>query len=471
MDEPPRPSPVLVTGATGYIGGLLVPALLERGIPVRVLSRSAGRLGRHPWAGAVDVVEGDAGTASDLDRALSGVEVAYYLLHSMDGRGDFVSRDRRLAETFAAAARRAGVRRIVYLSGLHPDGELSPHLGSRVEVGRILLGSGVPTVVLQAGVVLGAGSASFDMLRHLTERLPAMVAPKWLRNRIQPIAIADVLHYLVAAAGLPGEQNRTFDIGGPDVLTYAEMIAGYAKVTGLGHRLVVTVPVLTPGLASLWVGLVTPVVAGIARPLVGSLIHEAVAKEDDLAGLAGPPPGGPTGFEDAVRAATAEIDPTRWRRTITAVGLLTAASAVAGSGLGARGARVKGLGVGPGGAGRRGSVAALAAGAARLALFGALAVAATATITERAESGDQQAADRFAAAYLANLVLAAGLARLDARVGRPLSATLLAVGAADLARRARPVGTGKAATFAASALWWATTAARDLAALGLRRRG
>jgi hypothetical protein len=234
---------------------------------------------------------------------------------------------------------------------------------------------------------------------------------------------------------------------------------------------VVTVPVLTPGLASLWVGLVTPVVAGIARPLVGSLIHEAVAKEDDLAGLAGPPPGGPTGFEDAVRAATAEIDPTRWRRTITAVGLLTAASAVAGSGLGARGARVKGLGVGPGGAGRRGSVAALAAGAARLALFGALAVAATATITERAESGDQQAADRFAAAYLANLVLAAGLARLDARVGRPLSATLLAVGAADLARRARPVGTGKAATFAASALWWATTAARDLAALGLRRRG
>lgn len=326
-----EPGPVLVTGAGGYIGGLLVPFLLERGWTVRVLARDARRLGARPWARRVEFVVGDAGDPATLDRALAGVDVAYYLLHSMDGRGDFVARDRVLAVGFAAAARRAGVRRIVYLSGLHPEGELSAHLGSRVEVGRILLGSGVPTVVLQAGVVLGAGSASFDMLRHLTERLPAMVAPKWLRNRIQPIAVRDVLHYLAVVAELPGDLNRSFDVGGPDVLTYADMIAGYAGVTGLRPPLVVTIPVLTPRLASHWVGLVTPVPAGIARPLVGSLVHEAVAKEDDLLALAGPPPGGRTGFTDAVRDATAGIDPHRWRRSAARVVAVTAGAVLLGA--------------------------------------------------------------------------------------------------------------------------------------------
>ncbi|MFT4108423.1 NAD(P)H-binding protein, partial [Propionicimonas sp.] len=294
----------LVTGASGYIGGLLVPELLDRGWAVRVLCRDATRLAAREWYDRVDVVEGDAADPAVLDRALVGVEVAYYLLHSMGGGRDFVVRDRRLAEGFAAAARRAATGRIVYLSGLHPDGPLSPHLGSRVEVGRVLLGSGVPTAVLQAGVVLGAGSASFDMLRYLTERLPVMVGPKWLRNRIQPIAVGDVLYDLVGAALLPAHLNRSFDIGGPDVLTYADMIRGYARVTGLGGRLVVSVPVLTPRLASLWVGLVTPVRAEIARPLVGSLVHEAVGREDDLRDFVGTPPGGRTSFEDAVRRAT-----------------------------------------------------------------------------------------------------------------------------------------------------------------------
>ncbi len=450
MPDQPR---MLVTGATGYIGGLLVPALLRRGVAVRVLSRSASRLReRHDWVGQVEVVEGDASRPADLDKALAGVNVAYYLLHSMDGRGDFVSRDRRMAQDFAAAASRAGVRRIVYLSGLHPDGDLSEHLGSRVEVGRILLASGVPTIVLQAGVVLGAGSASFDILRHLTERLPVMIAPKWLRNRIQPIAVDDVLHYLAAAGEVPGEVNRTFDIGGPDVLTYAEMIEGYARVTGLGGRAILTVPVLTPNLASLWMGFVSPVPAGIARPLVGSLVHEAVGKEQDILDLVGPPPGGRTGFEEAVRRATSGIDPARWRRTAIAVAAMTAGCAVAGSILTTpqswwyRSLRKPAW-----------QPPASAFPVVWTALFTGIAVAATATITELGESGRQEEADRFTAAYAANLVLNAAWSGMFFRLHRlPAAgavAGVLAASAADLSRRAHAVGTGKAGVFAAYAAW------------------
>lgn len=304
---------VLVTGATGYIGALLVPHLLDGGWAVRVLSRHPEALRGKDWADRVEVSKGSASDAEDMAQALEGVEVAYYLLHSMDGGGDFVRRDRKMAHIFSEAADHAEVQRIVYLSGLHPTGDLSPHLGSRVEVGQILLDGAVPTAVLQAGVVLGDGSASFDMLRHLTERLPAVVAPRWLRNRIQPVAIDDVLHYLVGAADLKPDVNRTFDIGGPDVLTYAEMMREYARVTGLGSPLIATVPVLTPQLASHWVGAVTPVSAGIARPLVGSLIHEAVCDEDDILDYVGEPPGGRTSYDDAIQAATSGFDPRGWR--------------------------------------------------------------------------------------------------------------------------------------------------------------
>ena len=317
----------LVTGATGHVGARLVPALLDAGWRVRVLSRNPGKLA-PAWRDRVEVTAGDATRTSDVLRALDGVEVAYYMLHSMDGRGDYRRRDRELAETFAAAAQASGVERIVYLSGLHPEGKLSEHMASRVEVGEILLGSGVPTAVLQAGVVLGEGSASFDMLRHLSERLPVAVGPKWLRNRIQPIAVDDVIHYLVRAADLQPDVNRAIDVGMEEVLTYVEMMHRYATATGLQPPFVVTLPVLTPRLASLWVGLVTPVDSAIARPLVGSLIHDAVKSDDDAAGLLGDPPGGLTGFDDAVRKATAEVDPARPRRTYARLGVALLALAL-----------------------------------------------------------------------------------------------------------------------------------------------
>jgi uncharacterized protein YbjT (DUF2867 family) len=296
---------VLVTGVTGYVGSRLVIPLIEAGWTVRVLTRTPDRLTLQPWRHEVDVVAGDASDVDDLGRALHGVTAAYYLLHSMGGEGDFVERDRALARTFATSAEAAGVERLVYLSGLHPGGDLSPHLSSRVEVGEILLESSVPTAVLQAAVIVGSGSASFEMMRHLADRLPAMVAPKWLGSHIQPIAIRDVVHYLVGAADLPSEVNRTFDIGGPDILTYGDMLKRFARVAGLRPRPIATVPVLTPGLASHWVGLVTPVPSGIARPLVSSLVHDVVCREADILDHVPEPPGGPLGFDEAVERALA----------------------------------------------------------------------------------------------------------------------------------------------------------------------
>ncbi len=306
MTEPRR---ALVTGVTGYIGSRLVPRLLEEGWQVRALTRDDAKVADRWWRDRVQVVEGDAGSADTLATALEGVDVAYYFLHSMDGEGGFVERDRELAHTFGVAASEAGVGRIVYLSGLHPDhGPLSDHLASRVEVGDLLMSSGVPTAVLQAAIIIGSGSASFEMLRHLTTRLPVMITPKWLDNRIQPISVRDVLHYLVRAADLPPEVNRTFDIGGPEVITYREMIQRFAKVAGLMSRRIVTVPVLTPYLASQWVGFVTPVPTGVAKPLVGSLLHEVVCSEHDLDDLVGAPPGGPLPYDRAVADAIAGDD-------------------------------------------------------------------------------------------------------------------------------------------------------------------
>jgi uncharacterized protein YbjT (DUF2867 family)/tryptophan-rich sensory protein len=296
----------LVTGATGYIGAALVPALLATR-PVRVLVRDPAGLRGRTWATEVDVVVGDAGNDDDLRRALDGVEVAYYLVHSMDG-GDFAQRDRELATSFARLAGEAGVSRIVYLGGLHPeDGDLSAHLASRAETGRILLDGPVPAACLQAAVVLGAGSASFDMLRYLTGRLPVMITPRWIDNAVQPIAAEDAVRCLVAAANLPPEVNRAFDIGGPDVVRYRELMQRYAVVAGLRPRRILAVPVLTPWLASHWVGAVTPVPAALAKPLVLSLAHPVVRRERDFDTYLQDPRG--IGVDAALARAHAESPP------------------------------------------------------------------------------------------------------------------------------------------------------------------
>jgi uncharacterized protein YbjT (DUF2867 family) len=302
----------LVTGATGYIGGRLVPRLLAAGHEVRCLSRDPGRLRDVPWASEVEIVRGDV--TGPLDGALDDVDVVYYLVHSLDRR-DFEDVDRTGAANVAAAAHRAGVGRIVYLGG--PAADSSPHLRSRTEVARILLDSPVPTVVLRAAVIIGSGSASFEMLRYLTERLPVMVTPRWVRNRIQPIAIRDVLRYLVAAVdAIPPGTNRAFDIGGPDVLTYTEMMRRYAAVAGLPRRVIVPVRLLTPTLSAYWVGLVTPVPNALARPLVESLVHEAICGENDITRFVSDPAEGLTGIDDAIRLALRKVRDadveTRW---------------------------------------------------------------------------------------------------------------------------------------------------------------
>lgn len=310
---------VAVTGVTGYVGGRLVPELLAAGHDVRAIARHPSRLSGRSWVDSVEVVEADASDLEGARSALEGCDVAYYLIHSLGTGPSFEARDRRTALTFARAAREAGVGRVIYLGGMYPDvpeGELSRHLSSRKEVGELLLASGVPTTVLQAAVILGSGSASFEMMRYLTERLPAMTTPRWVNSRVQPIAIRDVLRYLVGSATMPDDVSRAFDIGGPDVLTYREMMQRYAHVAGLPRRLIVPVPVLTPRLSSLWVGLVTPVPSGIARPLVESLEHEVVCREADITQYVPDPPEGLVGFDRAVELALQRIHDgevtTRW---------------------------------------------------------------------------------------------------------------------------------------------------------------
>ncbi|WP_166612537.1 SDR family oxidoreductase [Kineococcus indalonis] len=307
----------LVTGVSGYIGGRLVPELLAAGFRVRAVARRPEALRDRPWIGRVEVVGADASDADAVRAALEGVDVAYYLIHAMSSGAAFSAKDRRTARTFARAATAQRVGRVVYLGGLYPEGEeLSTHMESRREVGEILLDSPVPTTVLRAAVILGSGSASFEMMRHLTERLPAMVCPKWVGNRIQPIAVRDVLRYLVGSADMPADVDRAFDIGGPDVLTYLDMMRGYAEVAGLPKRHVLPVRVMSPRLSSHWVGVVTPVPKEIARPLVESMVHEVVCKEHDIARYVPDPPEGLLGFREAVHLALERIQEanvtTRW---------------------------------------------------------------------------------------------------------------------------------------------------------------
>jgi len=309
-----KPIRVLVTGATGYVGGRLAPLLVDEGFDVRVLVRSAAKVRNTAWITRVDVVEGDALDDRSLDAALSGVGVAFYLLHSISTGAKFDDLEAAMARKFAEAAARANVGRIVYLGGIANDQNLSKHLESRRSVGKVLASTGVPVIELRAGIIIGSGSASFEMLRYLTEHLPAMVTPRWVDNPTQPIAIVNMLHFLVAAARASAEVQGVFDVGGAETLSYREMMSRYAKIAGLRRRLIMKVPLLTPRVSSMWVGLVTPVPASIARPLIDSLINKVVVdpKKSVLNVLPAPPEGLLT-FDQAVKRAIERTNaPTRW---------------------------------------------------------------------------------------------------------------------------------------------------------------
>lgn len=271
---------ILVTGATGYVGGRLVPRLLAAGYRVRCVVRDPNRLLGREWLHQVEVVAGDMFQPDSLVAAMRDIWVVYYLVHSMGEGSDFSQRDLEAAHNCAQAARAARVERIVYLGGLgDPQADLSPHLRSRHQTGDALREAGVPVTEFQAAVIVGSGSLSFEMIRYLTERLPVMICPKWVFTKIQPIAIRNVLDYLVAALACPESVGRILEIGGHDVMTYAGMMTGYAQARGLKRRLI-AVPVLTPRLSSYWVHLVTPIPANIAQPLIKGLGNEVVVRDD-----------------------------------------------------------------------------------------------------------------------------------------------------------------------------------------------
>jgi len=278
VSSPPRS--VLVSGVTGYVGGRLVPRLLDAGYRVRVLARDPSRLADRPWLERVELAEGDVLRPETLPPAFEGIDAAYYLVHSLGGGGGYSERDALAARNFAAAAKRAGTARLLYLGGLgDPEADLSEHLRSRHRTGDALREAGVPVTEFRCAVVVGSGSASFEMLRYLTERLPVMICPRWVYTRIQPIAIRNVIDYLVAALDHAESAGKVLEIGGADVVTYGEMMTGYARVRGL-RRLLLAVPVLTPRLSSYWVHLVTPIPAAIAQPLIEGLRNEVVVRDD-----------------------------------------------------------------------------------------------------------------------------------------------------------------------------------------------
>jgi uncharacterized protein YbjT (DUF2867 family) len=271
---------ILVTGVTGYIGGRLVPRLLGAGYRVRVLARDPARLQGRPWLEQVDVHKGDVLDPETLKPAMADVSAAYYLIHSMRGNPDFHQRDLTAARNFGTAAQAQGVQQIIYLGGLgDPATDLSRHLQSRQQTGKALREASVPVTEFRAGVIVGSGSISFEMIRYLTERIPIMICPRWVFTRIQPISIGDTLDYLIAALQTPDSIGRIIEIGGTDVLTYGEMMTGYAHVRGL-RRYLVPVPVLTPRLSSYWAHWMTPIPSDIARPLIEGLRNEIVVRDN-----------------------------------------------------------------------------------------------------------------------------------------------------------------------------------------------
>lgn len=299
MDDENRPL-ILLTGGTGYVGGRLIPLLEKQGVRLRCLSRSPEKMRSRVQPGT-EIVQGDVLDPASLDRALQGVKTAYYLVHLMSGSKDFEKEDRQAATNFAQATTKAGVRRIIYLGGLGDDADptLSPHLRSRHEVGTILRESGVETVEFRASLVIGTGSLSFDLVKALTDRLPVMLCPRWLTTPTQPIAVDDVLAYLLAAKDLPSCASRIFEIGSPDVTTYGGMIREYARQRGL-WRWLISVPVLTPYLSSLWLALVTPASFEVGRHLIEGLKNPTVVRDRTALDVF---PVRPVGIREAIQKA------------------------------------------------------------------------------------------------------------------------------------------------------------------------
>jgi len=298
----------LVTGATGYIGGRLVPELLEMGRRVRVLVRNKSRLEGRFWSQNVDVIKADVLDKESLDAAFEGVNIAYYLIHSMSGGGgvDFHQRDMTAAGNFGSMAKKHNVRQIVYLGGLgSEDQELSHHLKSRHKTGDILRENGVAVTEFRAAVVVGSGSKSFEMIRYLSERVPVMICPKWVYSTIQPIAIRNVLRYLTEAVNMQGNKNKIIQIGGKDILTYADMMKTYAKIKGL-HRMLIPIPFLTPKLSSHWIHWMTPIPASLARPLIEGLKNDVVVTDDSAEKHF--PAIEPMSYERAVELALQRVD-------------------------------------------------------------------------------------------------------------------------------------------------------------------
>ncbi|MGB5296401.1 MAG: SDR family oxidoreductase [Thermoanaerobaculia bacterium] len=302
-------TPIFVTGASGYIGGRLVPRLLERGYRVRCLARSPKKLESRPWAGqpTVEIVAGDVGDTALLAEQMRGCRAAYYLVHSMLAAGPaYASKDAELARAFSTAAANAGCERILYLGGLGETGEgLSEHLTSRRETETLLASGPVPVTVLRAAMIIGAGSASFEILRYLVERLPVMVTPRWVQTEGQPIAVHNVIEYLLDALVMEETIGRTLDIGGPDVLSYRDMMGVMAEALGLRHRLVIPIPVLTPRLSSLWIQLVTPLSHHIARPLAEGLRNRVVCRDKTAQSLM---PQRLLGVREAIDEALGNLD-------------------------------------------------------------------------------------------------------------------------------------------------------------------
>jgi len=311
---------ILLTGATGYIGGRLLRALAADGRRLRCMARHPQNL-RSRVDAQIQVVQGDCLDAGSLDAVMEGVETAYYLVHSMGSAGEFAEEDRRAASNFAEAAKRQGVRRIVYLGGLgRPDQALSEHLRSRQEVAEILRHSGLPTIEFRASIVIGSGSLSFEMIRALVQRLPIMICPQWVAVKAQPIAIEDVVAYLVAALDLPLSHSLTYEIGGPDQLSYGEIMQEYARQCGL-RRWMIPVPVLTPRLSSLWLGLVTPIYARVGRKLIESMKNQTLVTDHQaLTDFAIQPMGLRQAVERALQNENQEFAATSWCDALSSSG-------------------------------------------------------------------------------------------------------------------------------------------------------